>query len=197
MTAIVTAEGDHARPLGVLVALIKEGLRQAEAAAQPYYERIAPLLIEARDGHFRGDRKGFYAWGEKTFGKSQTTLSSYIAFSSHDAGKSFKNLQQFRAAPKELGGLGHKPQGKALRREWTAPVDAVAEQARRDAFRLVQADALTRAQERDADRRLAHRLIDIGYKVLAKELHPDKLHGDREAMARLNRVRSKLKHWGM
>ena len=51
---------------------------------------------------------------------------------------------------------------------------------------------LTRKQERDAEQKLALRLIDIGYKVLAQTLHPDK-GGSRDAMARLNRVRDRLK----
>jgi hypothetical protein len=45
-----------------------------------------------------------------------------------------------------------------------------------------------------AQRSLAYRLIDIGYIALAKELHPDTPHGDRNAMVRLNSVRDKLKH---
>jgi hypothetical protein len=48
-----------------------------------------------------------------------------------------------------------------------------------------------RYEERDAQRTLALQLIDIGYKVLARELHPDK-GGSREAMARLNAVRHHL-----
>jgi hypothetical protein len=49
-------------------------------------------------------------------------------------------------------------------------------------------------QKLAAQRSLAHRLIDIGYIALAKELHPDTPHGDSTSMARLNRVRDKLKH---
>lgn len=47
-------------------------------------------------------------------------------------------------------------------------------------------------QEREAQRTLALRLIDIGYKVLAKELHPD-AGGSKDAMARLHIVRDRLK----
>jgi len=43
-------------------------------------------------------------------------------------------------------------------------------------------------------RKVAHELISIGYRALAKELHPDTPHGDRDAMIRLNRVCDKLKH---
>jgi hypothetical protein len=49
-------------------------------------------------------------------------------------------------------------------------------------------------QERNAQRALAKRLTDIGYKALAKELHPDKVGGSHDAMARLNRIRGKLRN---
>jgi hypothetical protein len=45
-----------------------------------------------------------------------------------------------------------------------------------------------------AEEKVAHKLISIGYRALAKELHPDTPHGDRDAMIRLNRVCDKLKH---
>jgi hypothetical protein len=53
---------------------------------------------------------------------------------------------------------------------------------------------LTWMQEHEAQRNVARRLIDIGYKELAPQLHPDKAGGSHDAMARLNRVRDKLKH---
>ena len=42
-------------------------------------------------------------------------------------------------------------------------------------------------------RQLAIRVIDVGYKTLARELHPDK-GGSDDTMARLNAVRDHLKH---
>jgi hypothetical protein len=53
-------------------------------------------------------------------------------------------------------------------------------------------EELRRQQERDAQRELSLRMIDLGYKALAKELHPDK-GGSSEAMARLNRARAHTK----
>ena len=47
---------------------------------------------------------------------------------------------------------------------------------------------LKREEERAAQWKLALQVIDIGYKVLGRTLHPDK-GGSREAMARLNAVR--------
>ncbi len=75
--------------------------------------------------------------------------------------------------------------------EWRESVKENIERARREVDRLKE-EALTRQQERDAERKLALRLIDIGFKVLVKELHPDK-GGSREAMSRLNRMRDRLK----
>jgi hypothetical protein len=46
--------------------------------------------------------------------------------------------------------------------------------------------------EREAQRELGQRLVDIGFKTLAREYHPDK-GGSNEAMARLNRARDHLK----
>jgi curved DNA-binding protein CbpA len=51
---------------------------------------------------------------------------------------------------------------------------------------------LSQAKERETQRTLSLQLIDIGYKVLATKLHPDK-GGSPEAMARLNQVRDALK----
>jgi hypothetical protein len=195
------AETDHrsvVRPLRVIEAELIEEFKMADNAAadaaRPYYERAAPLLAEAKEGHFHNDTAGFYAWAQKKFGKSKDTIRTWTQLGSSTRSKQFKNLEHFRTTPKEHGGLGVNYKATALRREWTAPVDAIAERAQREAFRLAQEDALTRAEERVANRKLAHRLIDIGYKVLAKELHPDKLHGDRTAMQRLNAVRDMLKH---
>jgi hypothetical protein len=47
-------------------------------------------------------------------------------------------------------------------------------------------------QEREAQRELSCRIADVGFKALAKEMHPDK-GGSLEAMKRLNRARAHLK----
>jgi hypothetical protein len=73
-------------------------------------------------------------------------------------------------------------------------VDAVAERARHEQERVARLyqEEMARKQEREAQRDLALRIIDIGYKALAKELHPDK-GGSRDMMSRLNRARDHLK----
>jgi hypothetical protein len=188
------------RSLRVLEPLIREyivaGDEASKDAGEPHYRMAAPLLLEAKEAHFQGNTAGFYDWAQKKFGKSRTQTTVYLSYAQYaqaSVGKSLKSLHELRYTPKSQGGLGHAPPS-ARTRSWTAPVDAVADLARKEAFRLVQEDVLSRAQERDAERKLASRLVDIGYKVLAKELHPDKMHGNKEAMQRLVRVRDKLKH---
>jgi len=186
-------EGAVARPLKVLEPLIRQDIAEAELAGRPHYEAAALKLIEAQEGHFDGDNAGFYRWAERVTGKSQTTIRAWIAFGASAARKSFKTKEHHARAPKAQGGLGHQPRVlPGLRREWTAPVDQIARQAFEEAQRLAREQSLTRKQEREADRKLALRLIDIGFKVLAREPHPDK-GGSRDAMARLNRVRNHLK----
>jgi hypothetical protein len=77
------------------------------------------------------------------------------------------------------------------------PREATAEERQRDAERqrnserrLAEIDA--RRAERDEQRKLSLRMIDIGYKTLAKEPHPDK-GGAAETMKRLNRARQHQK----
>jgi hypothetical protein len=180
-----------ARPLKMLVELIKQDFEQAEKAGMAYYKAAGEKLNEVRDGHFSDDAASFYAWAEKNFGKKRTQIRTYMAAAAARAVKPFKSLKKVRQ-----DFLGHKPAavgpGTRTYREWTATVDAVADKAREDARRLAAEDALTRQQERDAEAKLGLRLIDIGYKVLARELHPDR-GGDRAVMARLNKVRERLR----
>jgi hypothetical protein len=192
MTALQTSEKrEVARPLKVLAPLIQADVENGDQAGMKYYVNAGEKLNEAKDGHFDGDTAGFLRWAEKTTGKGRTQINTWMGVAAASSHKSFKSLADYRY--KERGHQGASPTGR-LSRSWTAPVDAVAERARKEAFRLIQDEALTRAQERDAERALAHRLIDIGWKVLAKELHPDKVGGSRDAMKRLNSVRDKLKH---
>jgi len=194
MTA--TAEATQLiRSLPVLERLIRDhidaGDRAAAEAAEPHYREAAPLLLEAKESHFVGDTAGFYDWAEKKFRKKRTQISTYVSYAGVGGHKSFKTIHETKYTPKSQGGLGHN---RPVSRSWTQPVDEVVERARRESMRLIQEEQLSRFEEREAERKLANRLVDIGYKVLAKELHPDKMRGDKTAFQRLNVVRDKLKH---
>jgi hypothetical protein len=193
MSSTLTKSESHevARPLKMLVPLIKSDLEKGDEAGMPYFIAAGEKLNEARDGHYKGNTSGFFSWAEETFGKKREQIRLYMASAAARNGKSFKSLKHFRRE-----GLGHTPEPMGPRtrifREWTAPVDAIADKAREEQRRLALAEDLTRKQEREAESKLGLRLISIGYRVLAQEFHTDK-GGSREAMTRLNRVRDRLK----
>lgn len=194
-TAVATRqEASVLRPLKVLVSLIKEqldGAKEASARAeQPYHEAVGDLLAEARPQF--DTYAEFLSWTYRHFGFKETQSKEYLSVG--------RVREKKAAAPPRVASLRDfqrthlgrdRPTNGAVRREWTAPVDDIAERARREAERIREAE-LTRQQERDAQRTLALRLIDIGYKVLAKELHPDK-GGSHDAMTRLRAVVERLK----
>jgi hypothetical protein len=185
-------ETQVARPLHVLAPLIRKDLQEekqiAERATMEIKQSIGNKLVEARGW---GSYKETVAWCKECFGFGRDQMDAYIALSnttsSLPGAPAFESIRQFQRD--HLG--QNRPTAGAVRRDWTAPVDDIAERARRELERIQEAE-LTRAQEREADQKLALRIIEIGYKVLAKELHPDK-GGSRDAMTRLNRVRDRLK----
>jgi hypothetical protein len=65
--------------------------------------------------------------------------------------------------------------------------------ATQDRITALMREATRRQEEREAQRALALRVIDVGYRAVARDLHPDK-GGSPEAMTRLNAVRARLKH---
>ena len=191
--ALASRDNEVARPLSTLISLIKTKLREAgeaaEQAMRPYWQELGELFLEAK-GQF-DTASEFYEWATRHFGIGERQVQKYV--------QTAVTVEPIRRARGEtlsdaIRSVGGSPRGspRGGHREWTAPVGDIAERARREAERIREAE-LTRQQEREAEQKLAMRLIDIGYKVLAKELHPDKLGGDRDAMARLNRVRDRLR----
>ncbi len=185
-----TEDGAVIRPLRVLTALIKEELHLAEQAGMPHVRKAAALLIEVRDAHYQGRVEDFYKWADSEFNRSKATLRRWINLVS-DETKSRRRFESLREQQRHRGHIT-PTSGRSFRKpDWHEAVDDSAERARREMNRIRDIE-LTRQQERDADHKLALRLIDIGYKVLAKELHSDK-GGPPGAMTRLNRVRDRLK----
>lgn len=178
-----------ARSPSVLVPLIKTAL----AAVEKNQQEVANLFVEAREG-FNSNAE-LYSWAHRHFDVGERQTDRYLS-----AGKHLRISRPIgREAPlsldKILRDAGQiRPTSGRVVREWQPDVDAIADRARREQERIARAaeDELTRKQEREAQRELSLRIIDIGYKVLAKELHPDK-GGSRDMMARLNRARDHLK----
>ena len=188
MTALAVQEARAvARPLKVLVPLIKEDLKHIDEAGLPFKREAGAKLIEARGQMKHGL---FGSWLKKNFALSKSTAYQYInlaeAANQNSRVLEFSSMNEFH---RETGSPNYR--SVTTKQDWHEGVKENVERARREAERLRQED-LTRQQERDAEKKLAHRLIDIGFKILSKELHPDK-GGSRDAMSRLNRVRDRLK----
>ena len=179
-----TAPGEVLRPLRVLATLIqadlKEALEAAEHAAQPYYRAAGEKLIEARKQCAHGE---FMDWAKRHFPVSHTQVNYYMRLAKST---SYETISQMRreTQPSSQSRPGFQP--------WHEPVKQIVDRVDTETLNLKR-EELKRADERDAQRKLALQLIDIGYKVLARTLHPDK-GGSREAMARLNAVRDRLKN---
>jgi hypothetical protein len=191
MTNVATEQQstDVAKPLRSYIPLIQEQIDLGDKAGVEFYAAAGSLLIDVREEHFRKDPAGFFAWSTKKFKRSHNTIRTWTVLAGEKKGKTFESLRDLhrqQGRPSEV----NRPRGPA--RNWTGPVDQIARHARAEQLRLQQEDMMTRMQERQAEAKLARRLIDIGYKVLALELHPDK-GGSREAMTRLNRVRDRLR----
>ena len=195
IAAVVASEGQPiARPLKVLASLIREDLSQAiraeKSAGAPYYIAIGEKLREAKlQFTARGE---FFAWVRKNCRFGQRQADMYISLANAELSPEQRITLQtnesmnLRQTIQEL--TGNKNYGKSA--AWRDEVQQNIRKAREDADRWQQ-EALSRSQEREAMRKLALQLIDIGFKALASKLHPDK-GGSKDAMARLNRVRKQL-----
>lgn len=196
MTASVTAihsevEGES-RPLKVLITLIREDLTKAKEASRlacmPFYCAIGEKLLEAKLqlGH------EFLPWADRHFSIGKRQATEYINLAIKNRGLTAENTAipiSLRQAIREAR-PDNPNYGKSF--SWKEDVNYNIHKARADALSLIRQENLSRQQEREAERKMALRLIDIGFKVLAKELHPDK-GGTRDAMSRLSRVRDRLK----
>jgi hypothetical protein len=172
-----------ARPLKVLVPLIKDELDAGDAAGLEHYRKAGEMLLEARDQVTKGE---WISWVERNFELSERTARRYM------------KLAAMRQAPASRGREHeHKrtlsevvdPPRNSHQPTWHQPVQQIVNRVDVEALAV---DRQNQKKERDLERDLALQLIDIGYKVLVKTLHPDK-GGSREAMQRLNRVRDLLK----
>ncbi len=204
MTTIATGEETQnalARTPKELVPLIKEQVQlgdlAAEEAGMPYYRKAGGLLEEARIGVKVAEEETFEEYCERITGKSMRTCKRWIqAYQEEVAAikSARKKGKEGRARPSGLSNSLRDVEGTSQAgqyrpyRDWTAPVDSLVETARRQQAKAAE----DRAAEQKRTQELARKLIDIGFKVLAKELHPDKMGGSKDAMTRLNKVRNRL-----
>lgn len=178
-SAVAVKPKEHiARPLAVLVPLIKNELSAGNRAGLEHYRQAGEMLLEARE------QVPAFKWGSwlsKNFELSRTTAHHYM-----------KVAQRIQDEP-DLVYHGKQPSMRSItgRQEhphWR-PVFEATKKIDVDEFAEVKQ---ARADEVQLHRDLALELIDIGFKALATRLHPDR-GGSRDAMRRLNRVRDELK----
>lgn len=193
MTALtVRDEKQVARPLHVLVPLIKKDIELGNEAAQsagvPYYRAAGEKMKEARPQMTATE---FDAWTKRNFNVGRRQANEYMNLSNHPRLNSGSGAsQEFRSLRDAVNQTRNNPNyGKPA--AWREDINEKMQRAKSDAQRL-RDETLSKKQERDAERKLALQLIDIGFKALASKLHPDK-GGSRDAMGRLNRVRDRLK----
>lgn len=194
------------RPLNVLAPLIREDIRAGERAAEeaaqrasePFFAAAGVKLWEA-EAQFETWPK-FYDWAIKEFGRKRVTVDSWMNYAKKvlNGGKPFKFLADGSISPANIPQPKHYPTLSSIRGDkrhthepsWASPVRQLVDRV--STTRMAQ-EKQAKVDESKLMHELAMTLIDIGYKVLAKELHPDKRGGSREAMERLNRVRQILK----
>ena len=177
-----------ARPLKVLVPLIKKDLEEIHEAEQQagmeHKRHCGELMIEAKAQLSRGE---FMPWIKRNFPNI-----------SHRYATEWMNLAHVTETgtpiPISIREVVEKTRnnpnyGKPA--SWQQPVREALGNVDMKLMNLRKAE-MARQEERALERKLALQLIDIGYKALATKLHPDK-GGSRDAMARLNTVRNRLR----
>jgi hypothetical protein len=186
-----------ARPLPVLEPLILKDIETGEKAGVPHYASAGEKLWEAKT-HFKSIT-AFYEWAAKKFKRSQRTIRNWMIYAQNEhGGQPFhfeQDMPMHRASSsqpkryKTLSEVAYPGLPPHHRPSWYPDVQKATE--RLNVSRMAQ-EMRDKATEKELRRKLSLQLIDIGYKVLAAKLHPDK-GGSREAMQRLNEVRKILK----
>jgi len=178
---MATAAGTSvARPLKTLVPLIREELEAGDSAGIEHYRRAGEMLIEAKEQVGHGDWRG---WVDRNFHLSQSQAARYMKL------VEVHQNTRHRAFSTITEALGEQSRDARRGPAWHEPVQQIASRVNREALAK---DTQDRAREAQLLHKLGHQLIDIGYKVLAAKLHPDK-GGSTEAMTRLNKIRKTLK----
>ena len=181
------------RPLKVLVPLIRADLKAGQEAGMEYFRAAGEKMLEAKP-----QVKGSFAvWIKTTFdlGMTQATVYMNLYLATQDKqsrAAAFESLADFLRRHHGR----NRPTSGHVRRDYQPDIDRIAARAREAAEAEARRsnERVSRAQERKAQMKLLLKLIDIGYKVLAKELHPDK-GGSTDAMTRLQTVRTSAVAW--
>jgi hypothetical protein len=194
-TTITTKNGQQlARPLKVLVPLIKRDVENAEYAGRMFYVSAGGKLVEARtkfeEDKNKTSRKAameFWDWfRDQGFKFSHDSAQRWMGWweAENVRGEQYETQEDFRRATQPASVKPRRPE-----RDYDEPVHRIVSGVNAKEMRD---RALTAAKEHELERKLANQLIKIGYGVLATKLHPDK-GGSHDAMRRLTKVAKALR----
>jgi hypothetical protein len=169
-----------ARPLKVLVPLIKQDIQEmqeiTDRAVSPFYLSIGEKLLEAKEQGMHGYWK---IWLRDNFKLSTRTAERYMNYASqtkNDTTVSHLSYAEHLHNKKQQAKLKPKTeQASAQNGTTTAQVES-------EAAKL----------EKEKLRGIASKIIDTGYKVLSKRMHPD-VGGDAMDFNRLKTATTQLK----
>jgi len=184
------------RPLKVLISLIRDEIdhakRAVEEAWKPFESRVGEYLLEARPQVPQGQ---WESWVTKNFEFSVRTAHNWMQYA--------KKLPEYQSGtnrsdfvkPPSVSQLvrGNQDFASEPARSWQPPVRQILTNKITPGFveRMAQ-EKENSERELKLIRDLTIQMIDIGYKVLATKLHPDK-GGEADAMSRLTRAKNRLK----
>jgi hypothetical protein len=172
---------DIARPLKVLVPLIKRELELGEHAGLEHYCRAGEMLNEAKAQMPYGN---FGGWLAKNFTLSSKTAYRYMRLADIPP----EELSHVTKVTHDYASiLGERTPRQQVHGSWSAAVKS----AKALDAELFAQERQTEDEEIRIRRELVGELIDIGYKALATRLHPDR-GGSKDAMTRLNDIRAQL-----
>jgi hypothetical protein len=191
-------ESKPARPLGVLIPLIRRDIKDAEAAAArcalPYQISAGEKLIEAKSQLERGE---WGRWLKQNFTFSDRTAGEWMRMARAQNGSMdrFSSVHDFRM--KTTPGFAERYEAAKRRYRVGSAADSEFTEEMKQRMERIRVEKLNTPisddeREDKLEKKLALDLIDIGYRALALKLHPDK-GGSADAMSRLNTVRDNLK----
>jgi hypothetical protein len=181
MTSLTTRpKASIARPLKVLVPLIRDELEAGQSAGLEHYRRAGEMLNEAKEQMPYGNWR---RWLSKNFTLSSRTAAYYMGLA--------KRISQEDVAHRRFTSvrevLGRRDDQRSVHPSWGPTLKAA---------RNLDADLFAQERQSEDDeieirRELVGELIDLGFKALATRLHPDR-GGSKDAMVRLNQIREQL-----
>ena len=178
----LNGKNEVARPLKILVPLIRTEIEAGNSAGIEHYRRAGEMLLEAKA---QVGPRGWVEWVRRNFkGLSRATSYAYMKLAEETAGRSVRDL-----TGKTMTSILDPDQSRPRAQAWHDPVKKVMQSVDLSALKR---ERQNRIEEAKMVRNLALQLINIGYRALAAKLHPDKPGGSTEAMSRLNKVKALL-----